>query len=228
MVRLNKHLKDLGICSRRQADEFIANGYVLVNGKVVTEMGCKVDPDNDVVTVTAKVDEAISGFRYVLLNKPVGYVCSKSTLDGKNIFELLPEIKNLTYAGRLDKDSHGLLILSSDGKFVYIVAASEFPKEYVVRVNKPITKNFLIQQGNGSIRLDNKQLKQAIVEQVDDFTYKIILTEGVNRQIRRMAENQGYIVTDLKRIRINQISDTSLKIGSWRDLTSQEVSTFLE
>ena len=226
-MRLNKHIKDLGICSRRQADKFIASGYVLVNGKVVTEMGVTVDPDNDILTLTAKVDQAISEFRYILLNKPVGYVCSKSSLDGKNIFELLPEIKNLTYAGRLDKNSHGLLILSSDGKFVYGVAASEFPKEYIVRVNKPITKNFLVQQGNGSIRLDNKQLKQAIVEQVDDFNYKIILTEGVNRQIRRMAENQGYIVTDLKRIRINKITDAHLKIGSWRNLTIQEISSFL-
>ncbi len=226
MVRLNKHLKDLGICSRRQADEFIANGYVLVNGQVVTEMGYKVDTFHDVVTITPKVDEAISGFRYILLNKPMGYVCSKSALDGKNIFELLPKIKNLTYAGRLDKDSHGLLILSSDGKFVYSVAAREYPKEYIVRVNKPITKNFLIQQGNGSIRLDNKQLKKAIVEQVDDFTYKIILTEGINRQIRRMAENQGYLVTNLKRVRINGVSDANLKVGVWRDLSPEEVSTF--
>ena len=228
MVRLNKHLKDLGICSRRQADEFIANGYVLVNGEVITEMGYKVDPDNDKITVSQKLNEVISEFRYILLNKPVGYVCSKSTLDGKNIFEILPEVKNLTYAGRLDKDSHGLIILSSDGKFVYKVAASEFPKEYIVKVHKPITKNFLIQQSNGSIRLDNKQLKKATAEQIDDFTYKIILNEGVNRQIRRMAENQGYIVTDLKRIKIHKVSDTNLKLGSWRDLTPEEINTFNE
>jgi 23S rRNA pseudouridine2604 synthase len=228
MIRLNKHLKDLGICSRRQADEFITNGYILVNGKIVTKLGLKVDPLCDIVTVSPRLNQVIADFRYILLNKPIGYVCSKSTLDGKNIFELLPNIKNLTYAGRLDKDSHGLIILSNDGKFVYKVAASDFPKEYIVRVNKPITNNFLLQLSNGSIRLDNKQLKPAITDKIDDFTYRIILNEGVNRQIRRMAENQGYEVVDLKRVSINQITDSILKPGAWRELSQEEISSFTD
>ncbi|MBP9742278.1 MAG: rRNA pseudouridine synthase, partial [Burkholderiales bacterium] len=179
LIRLNKYLKDMGICSRRQADEFISLGYVTVNGQVITEMGLKVNPDLDKVVLLPILNQKISQFSYILLNKPTGYVCSKSTVDGKNIFELLPPLNNLTYAGRLDKDSHGLIILSNDGKFVYRVSGSEFAKEkeYVVRVHKPITPNFLRQQSNGSIQLDGRLVKCSTTKFINNYTYSIILIE---------------------------------------------------
>lgn len=225
-VRLNKHLKDLGICSRRKADEFISKGYIEVNGKIVTELGFKVSPQTDIIKVLSQVEQEITQFRYLLLNKPRGYVCTKSDIDGENIFALVPAIENLTYAGRLDKDSYGLIILSNDGKFVYSIAGSDFAKEkeYIVTVNKEITRNFLIQQSNGSIRLDGKMVQKAKVELINNYTYRIILKEGINRQIRRMAENQGYKVIDLKRVRIDQVTDANLAIGQWRDLLSNEIN----
>lgn len=227
LVRLNKYLKDQDICSRRKADEFIEQGYVLVNGVVVTELGTRVDPLKDIVTLSKKVEEVKQNFKYILLNKPSGYVCTRSDIDGRNIYELLPPIKNLSYAGRLDKDSHGLVILSDDGKFVYNVMGREFEleKEYIVRVNKPLTDNFLLQMSNGSIKLDGRQLKPAHVEQINDYVFKIVLTEGINRQIRRMAENQGYRVEDLKRVRIGQIDNKNLLIGEYRLLKIEEINS---
>lgn len=229
-VRLNKHLKDIGICSRRKADEFIADGFIKVNGKIITELGFKINPDIDKLEILPGVAAEKAKFRYIVLNKPCGYVCSKSCLDGKTIFELVPEINGLTYAGRLDKDSSGLIILSNDGKFVYSIAGSEFAreKEYIVRVNKPVTQNYIYYQSNGLIKLDGKLVKPAKVKIIDDFRYHIILTEGMNRQIRRMAENQGYKVLELERKRIGPLNDPKLKLGSWRDLNEIEIRSFIE
>ena len=225
MIRLNKHIKGMGICSRRKADEFIAKGYIKVNGKIVTDLGFKINPEKDLVAVLPALDQEVSEFSYILLNKPKGYVCSKSNMEGNNIFRLLPKIDNLTYAGRLDKDSHGLILLSNDGKFIYKIASSEFAKEkeYIVRVNKEITDNFLYKQSDGSIKLDGRLVKRTYVELVNSYTYKIVLQEGINRQIRRMAEHQGYKVVDLKRIRIGNLVDNELNCGSWRDLTIKEI-----
>jgi 23S rRNA pseudouridine2604 synthase len=229
LVRLNKYLKDMDICSRRKADEFIAKGYIKINGQIVTELGFKVNPQVDKVEVLSGVAEEKKQFRYIVLNKPKGFVCSKSRVDGKPIFELLPAIKDLTYAGRLDKESHGLVILSNDGKFVYKVFGAEFAKEkeYIVRVNRPLTPEYLLRQSNGSIVLDDKQLKPAKVRQIGSNVYKIILTEGVNRQLRRMAEECEYKVTDLKRIRIDNVGDDGLATGEWRDLSAAEVQKIM-
>lgn len=229
LVRLNKHLKDLGICSRRMADIFIAKGYVLVNDRVITDMGYKLDPMLDKVEILEELATETANFKYILLNKPCGYVCSHSLLDGANIFELLPKLDKLAYAGRLDKDSSGLLILSNDGKFVYSVSGAEFAmeKEYLVRVNKPITNNFIVSQQNGSIKLDGKRVKMAKVKVLDEYTYTIILTQGINRQIRRMAENQGYKVIKLHRYRIAHINDKDLAVGDYRTLTKEEINNFI-
>lgn len=227
LIRLNKYLKDGNYCSRRKADEFIAKGYVKVNGQIITEMGHKVNPQVDVVEVLPQLNQEVSQFSYFLLNKPKGYVCSKSTLDGKTIFELLPKnIQGLTYAGRLDKDSKGLVIVSNDGKFVYKVAGNEFKLEkvYIVKVNKPITDNFIKAQANGSIILDGRRVRRAKVSLINDTTYSITLTEGINRQIRRMAQNQGYDVIDLVRISIGSIGDKGLKLGEFRVLTLDEIN----
>lgn len=226
LIRLNKYLKDAGICSRRKADDFISKGYITVNGIVTTELGLKINPALDKVECLEDVAAEKSQFKYILLNKPKGYVCSKSTLDGKNIFALLPNINDLTYAGRLDKDSSGLLILSNDGQFVYSIAGSEFKveKEYIVTVNKLLTKQYLEIQSSGVIRIGDKRVKPALVKMINEYTYSITLIEGINRQIRRMAENQGYIVTKLKRVRIGPITDYQLNEGKWRELTSNEIS----
>lgn len=226
-IRLNKYLKDMGICSRRKADDFISKGFIKINGEIVTELGFKINPDLDKLEVLPGATEEISQFCYILLNKPRGYVCSKDTNEGKTIFELLPNVNSLAYAGRLDKDSSGLIILSNDGQFVYNVAGSEFEreKEYIVKVNKEISKNYLYYQMNGLIKLDGKLVKKAVVKQIDDFSYHITLKEGMNRQIRRMAENQGYKVLELTRIRIDSVMDNNLGLGEWRDLTDVEIKT---
>lgn len=225
LIRLNKYLKDTGLCSRRRADWFIENGYILVNKQLITELGYKVDPDIDQIEVKDDIKSEIAKLRYILLNKPRGYVCSKDSRDGKPIFDLLPKIDGLTYAGRLDKDSHGLIILSNDGKFVYSVAGSEFEKEkvYIVKVNKKLTKEFIESQRSGSIIIDNKMVKKAKVEEIDPYTYQITLTEGINRQLRKMAQSQGYEVVDLKRVSVAGISDSQLKVGAWRNLTHEEI-----
>lgn len=224
-IRLNKYLKDLGICSRRKADEFIEKGYIKVNDVLISELGFQIDPQIDKVEVLPELYQEKSQFRYILLNKPMGYVCSKSKTDGKSIFELLPKIEGLTYAGRLDKDSHGLILLSNDGKFVYSIAGTEFEKEkeYIVRVDKPLTPEYLLKQSNGSIVIDNVLVKPAIVKFISKFVYKIILTQGINRQIRKMAESLNYKVLDLERIRIDNIIDKNLPLGKWRDLTNEEI-----
>lgn len=225
LVRLNKYLKDNNICSRRKADEFIAKGYIKVNGEITTELGTKINPTVDKVELTTGVAEEKAQFRYLLLNKPKGYVCSTNKADGKPIFDLLPPIKGLSYAGRLDKESHGLVILSNDGQFVYKVFGAEFAKqkEYIVRVNKPVTQEYLRKQADGSIILDGKQLRRTQVKQIGTNVYKITLTEGVNRQLRRMAEECDYRVIDLKRIRIDNITDRGLDVGCWRELTQAEI-----
>jgi len=220
----------MNLCSRRKADEFIAKGYVKINGNIVTELGCKVNPLVDRVEVLPQLKEETNSFVYIVLNKPKNYVCSKSKEDGKPIFDLLPTIKDLTYAGRLDKDSHGLVILSNDGKFVYKVFGAEFAKEkeYIVRVDKPLTPEFIKSQISGTIILDGKQLRKAKISQIGTNVYKIILTEGVNRQIRRMAEVMGYRVLDLKRIRIDQVDDRNLPSGQWRNLTELEIKRIMD
>lgn len=225
LVRLNKYLKDQDICSRRKADEFIAKGYIKVNGQIITELGFKLNPLLDKVELSPELTLEKQQFRYIVLNKPKGYVCSKNREDGKPIFDLLPIVKDLTYAGRLDKDSHGLVILSNDGKFVYKVFGAEFAKqkEYIVRVNKAVTAEYLAKQANGSIELDGKLLRPAQVKQIGTHAYKITLTEGVNRQLRRMAEVCDYRVVDLKRIRIDNIGDRGLETGEWRELTASEI-----
>jgi 23S rRNA pseudouridine2604 synthase len=227
-IRLNKYLKDQGICSRRKADEFIAKGYVVVNGNIITELGYKVNPTQDKITVTQQLEQEVAAFIYIVLNKPKGYVCSKSEKDGKSIYRLLPDnMQNLSYAGRLDKDSHGLVILSNDGKFSYNVFGAEFntEKEYIVRVDKPLTPDYIKQQANGSLIIDGKKIRTARVKQIGEYVYKITLTEGINRQIRKMAQALDYKVLDLKRIRVASVIDTDIPLAKWRYLTDREINS---
>lgn len=229
LIRINKYLKDTGLCSRRMAEIFIIKGYISINGTVITNLATKINPLVDKVEISPLAYQETQEFVYILLNKPKGYVCSKNPIDGKLVFELVPEIQGLTYAGRLDKDSHGLIVLSNDGKFVYKLSGSEFykEKEYVVKVNKPVTEEYLQQQRNGSLVIDGKQVKPAKVEQVNSYVYKIILTEGINRQIRKMAKALDYNVVDLKRIRIDNLTENGLDLGKWRYITPDEIKEII-
>jgi pseudouridine synthase len=227
LVRINKYLKDTGLCSRRMAETFIMKGYISINGNIVTNLALKINPEIDKIEISPLAYQETKEFVYILLNKPKGYVCSKNPQDGKLVFELIPKIEGLTYAGRLDKDSHGLIVLSNDGKFVYKLSGSEFckEKEYIVRVNKPITAEYLQKQSNGSLIIDGKQIKPAKVKQINSNVYKIILTEGINRQIRKMASAMDYNVIDLKRIRIDILNDNNIKLGKWRYINQNEIET---
>jgi len=225
---MNKYISAHFGVSRRKADEWIEKGYVVLNGKKVSEQGLQVE-DGDRVEIIEEGLEEKKEFKYFLLNKPEGYVCTKSQDEGKNIFELLPPIPNLAYAGRLDKDSHGLIIVSNDGKFVYKVAGSEHEKTktYEVKVDMPITDFDLDIMQNGML-IGGKMTKEARVERVNISKFTIELKEGINRQIRRMCRTLGYHVRDLKRIDIHGISDDTLSEGYWRELTQDEIKKILE
>lgn len=223
-IRLNKYLKDKGIASRRKADEFISKGYIRVNGKVVTELGFRVDEDKDKIEISEELNEEKKKYRYIVLNKPAGYVTSKSENEGKSVFSLLPEIEGLTYAGRLDKESKGLLIFSNDGEFIFGITYPEFEKEkeYRVVVDEAVTEEALNKMRKGMM-IDGKLTKQAVVEKTGDYSFNIILNEGMNRQIRKMAKRVGYEVIELTRFRIKSILSNDIKIGTWRELTKEEV-----
>lgn len=223
-IRLNKYLKDKGLCSRRKADEFIEKGYIKVNGRVVTELGVKIDEEKDIVEILPEAHEEKEKFKYILLYKPVGYVTTKSTVEGKNIFELVPEIEGLTYSGRLDKESEGLIILSNDGEFVFSLAYPDFEKEkeYAVEVDREVDESKLDYMRKG-MKIKGKLTKPAVVIKTGTYTYDIILTEGLNHQIRIMAQKVGWEVMSLVRFRIKNIYAGNMKPGTWRELTKEEI-----
>jgi len=225
LVRINKFLSEIGFCSRREADKLIENGHVAVNGKIV-EHGTKVSY-NDVIQVRGKtVRKPKETHTYILCNKPVGIVCTTDTRREKNnIIDFINHPTRIFPIGRLDKMSEGLILLTSDGDIVNKIlrARNNHEKEYIVRVNKPITKDFIKKMGAGVPILDTVT-RSCFIEQIDAFSFKIILTQGLNRQIRRMCEYLNYRVTNLKRIRIMNIT-LDIPVGTWRNLTSKEFNT---
>lgn len=222
-IRINKYLSEIGYCSRRAADKLIDAKKVTINGKV-PEMGTKVK-DGDVVAVDGK---KVSGKAqpkpvYIALNKPRGIVCTAEKREEKNIIDFVNHPQRIYPMGRLDKGSEGLILLTNDGEFMneIIHARNTHEKEYLVTVDKPITKRFLEQMSNGVPILDTVT-RPCIVEPIDKVRFRIILTQGLNRQIRRMCEYLEYDVKRLKRVRIMNIKlDT--KVGEWRDLTQEEI-----
>jgi len=222
-VRINKFLSEAGFCSRREADKLINIGAVKINGKV-PEMGTKVLP-NDVVTVDGKeVRRKENNSIYIAFNKPVGIVCTTDTgVEKDNIIDYINFPSRIFPIGRLDKPSEGLILLTNDGDIVNKVlrARNEHEKEYIVSVNKPITSDFIKRMSKGVPVLDTVTRK-CRVEKISKATFRIVLTQGLNRQIRRMCEHLGYEVKRLKRVRImNILLDT--KVGEWRHLSSQEL-----
>jgi 23S rRNA pseudouridine2604 synthase len=222
-TRINKYLSEVGYCSRRASDKLIDEGRVRINGQV-PEKGTKVLP-GDVVSVDGKIiNEATKDFIYIAFNKPIGIVCTSDTIREKNnIIDFINYPQRIFPIGRLDKPSEGLIFLTNDGDIVNKIlrARNNHEKEYVVTVNKPITKSF-IQRMSGGIPILGTVTRKCYVKQNSTFTFTIILTQGLNRQIRRMCEFLEYRVTKLQRVRIMNIS-LDVPVGKWRYLDQDEI-----
>ncbi len=221
-TRINKYLADRGICSRREADKLVADGKVTIDGTVAI-MGQKV-AGTEVIAVDGKPVEASKAERvYILYNKPVGIICSTDPKAKDNIVDAVGYPERIFNIGRLDVASSGLILLTNDGDIVNKILRAEgkHEKEYVVSVDRKITPDFLNNMRKG-VLIDDEKTLPARIEQVAEFTFKIILVEGRNRQIRKMCEELGFTVQSLQRIRIMEIEIGGLKTGEWRHLTAGE------
>ena len=228
MIRLNKYLSEAGVCSRREADRMIEAGIVTVDGKTAAP-GMKVE-DGQEVRVGKKVVKSKTKKTVLAVYKPAGIVCTEDKREKKNIIRFLNYPVRVTYAGRLDKDSEGLLIMTNDGDLINGMMRARYAheKEYKVKVNKEITPEFIEKMSRGvHIRDKEKNLdavtRPCTVKKTGKYTFSIILTQGLNRQIRRMCEALGYKVDVLKRIRIMNVELGNLKPGQVRELTEQEL-----
>ncbi|NNF19321.1 MAG: 23S rRNA pseudouridine(2604) synthase RluF [Flavobacteriaceae bacterium] len=223
LVRINKYFSEVGYCSRREADKLIAKGQVTINGELA-EMGSKVAPGDEVrlngKLITGKETKQV----YLAFNKPRGIVCTTDTRREKNnIIDYINYPERIFPIGRLDKDSQGLILLTSDGDIVNKIlrARNNHEKEYLVTVKHPITKSFIHKMGNG-VPILGTVTKKCVVEQLDRFRFRIILTQGLNRQIRRMCEHLGNKVVELERYRIMNIN-LDVPMGKWRHLSKGEL-----
>ncbi len=225
-IRLNKYISSSGYCSRREVDKYIENGNVTINGRVA-KMGDKVT-GNEVVKINGQLIEGKSEQVYIVLNKPVGVTCTTDPKDPTNIVDFINYPERIFHIGRLDKDSEGLILLTNNGDIVNKIlrAGNNHEKEYVVTVDKPITVEFVekMQRGVGILGTVTKKCK---VEKEAKSRFRITLTQGLNRQIRRMCEALGYEVVKLRRVRIMNISLSTLPLGQWRMLTKSELSTLM-
>ena len=223
-TRINKYLSEVGYCSRRAADKLIEEGKVTINGKV-PEMGTKIVPGDEVRVNGQLISEATEKPVYIAFNKPVGVVCTTDTkVERNNIVEYINYAKRVVPIGRLDKAREGLIFLTNDGDIVNKIlrARNNHEKEYIVTVDRPISPDFVKRMSKGIPILDTVT-RECVVEQVSKFSFRIILTQGLNRQIRRMCEFLNYEVVKLKRVRIMNIQlDT--EIGQWRYLTDEEMT----
>ena len=223
LTRINKYLSEAGYCSRRAADKLIEQKRITVNGKL-PEMGTKVSSDDEIRVDGKLIDGPQEDFVYMAFNKPIGIVCTTDTrVEKDNIIDYINYPKRIFPIGRLDKPSEGLIFLTNDGDIVNKIlrAKNGHEKEYIVGVNKPITDDFLYRMRNGIPILDTLT-KKCKVEKIDSHSFKIILTQGLNRQIRRMCEYLDYRVSSLKRIRIMNVN-LDVPVGEWRYLTEQEL-----
>ncbi len=224
LKRLNKAIAETGYCSRREADKLIDERRVKVNG-VTAELGVKVS-DEDEITVNGKIITKEVEHIYLAFNKPVGIVCTTDTkVEKDNIIDYINYPERIFPIGRLDKPSEGLIFLTNDGDIVNKILRSRnnHEKEYIVTVHKKITSKFISDMSNGVPILDTIT-KKCKVKRIDDYTFNIVLTQGLNRQIRRMCDYLGYNVVTLKRVRIMNVKLDNLKIGEYRYLTQQELA----
>jgi 23S rRNA pseudouridine2604 synthase len=225
-VRLNKYISETGLCSRREADKRIEAGRVTCNGEVAS-LGTKVAWGDEIrvdgVPVGAKKKQV-----YIALNKPVGITCTTESHIEDNIIDLIAHSERIFPIGRLDKDSEGLILLTNNGDIVNEILRSEnnHEKEYIVTVERPITDLALGMMSDG-VKIMGTITKPCNVKRVNDKTFRIILTQGLNRQIRRMCSALGYRAQRLQRVRIINIELGTLGVGEWRDLTAAEVTGLL-
>lgn len=225
-MRLNKYLSESGACSRRQADALIAEGRVTVNGKRAA-VGTQVAEGDDVRLDGERVGQARKKTRpvYIALNKPVGITCTTERHVAGNIVDFVNHPERVFPIGRLDKDSEGLILLTNDGDIVNEVLRAEHnhEKEYVVSLDHAITAEF-VQRMAAGVKLSDATTKPCKVERLGPKVFRIVLTQGLNRQIRRMCEALGYTVETLRRVRIMHIKLGELPLGRWRQLSAQEIA----
>jgi len=227
LTRINKFLSEAGYCSRRAADKLIDQGRVTING-VVPEMGTKIASTDEVRVDGKLISESTEKPVYLAFNKPIGIVCTTDTrVEKDNIVDYINYPTRIFPIGRLDKPSEGLIFLTNDGDIVNKIlrARNNHEKEYLVTVDKQITQEFLKKMGSGIPILDTIT-RNCKVEPISKFTFKITLTQGLNRQIRRMCEYLEYEVTKLKRVRIMNIS-LDIPVGQWRDITPEELKELI-
>ena len=226
-MRLNKYLSEAGVCSRREADRLIESGKVTVDG-VTAQMGMRVTA-GQIVKVGKKTVSKQDEMIVLAVNKPKGIVCTEDQRERDSIVRFLNYPVRVTYAGRLDKDSRGLLLMTNNGDIInqMMRAANRHEKEYKVTVDKEITEQFIKKMSEGVPILDTVT-RPCTVKKIGKYTFSIILTQGLNRQIRRMCAAFGYEVKDLVRIRIMNIRLGSLKEGAYRKLTDEELEELYE
>lgn len=222
LTRLNKYLSEAGYCSRRKADALIEQGRVTINGEV-PEMGTKVAPGDEVKVNGELITPSKKDNVYLAFNKPVGIVCTTNPKEKKNIVDYINYPSRIFPIGRLDKPSEGLILLTDDGDIVNKIlrARNNHEKEYIVTVDRLINDDFIERMSNGIPILDI-MTRQCEVEQISKFVFRIVLTQGLNRQIRRMCEYLGFEVVKLKRIRIMNIP-LDVPVGQYRHLTPEEL-----
>lgn len=224
-MRLNKYLSESGACSRRQADTLIGEGRVTING-VRAKVGMQVAEGDDVRLDGDRVGQARKKKKpvYIALNKPVGITCTTERHVAGNIIDFVDHPERVFPIGRLDKDSEGLILLTNDGDVVNEVLRAEHQheKEYIVTVDHAITPDF-VQRMAAGVRLSDATTRPCKVQSIAPKTFRIILTQGLNRQIRRMTEALGYTVEGLRRVRIMHIHLGELPLGRWRQLSPPEV-----
>ncbi|MEM9990289.1 MAG: 23S rRNA pseudouridine(2604) synthase RluF [Bacteroidota bacterium] len=220
---LNKYISSTGICSRREADKWIDAGRVRINGTVARK-GNRVE-EGDQVTLDGKLVKNKVRLVYIALNKPPGITCTTDLRDKDNIIDFVAHSKRIFPIGRLDKASSGLILLTNNGDIVNQILRAEnrHEKEYIVTVDKPIGQSFL-RRMSGGVPILGTVTQKCVVDKLAKHRFRITLTQGMNRQIRRMCEYLGYKVITLKRVRIMNIQLDNLGIGEWRDLTKEELS----
>ena len=221
--RLNKAISDSGFCSRRQADKLIEHGRVSINDQVAS-LGDRTMP-GDEIKINGQSINKIEELVYLALNKPIGITCTTDQRVEGNVVDFINHKERIFHIGRLDKPSQGLLLMTNDGDIVNKIlrAGNSHEKEYIVTVDHRVTDDFIKRMSNG-LPILNTVTKKCKVERIGRFVFKIVLIQGLNRQIRRMCEYLGYDVVNLKRTRIMNIQLGDLPEGKWRDLTNKELT----
>jgi len=225
-IRINRYLALNGYCSRREADDLIMKKMILINGKIA-KLGDKVN-ENDLVEIPEKNKDTFKEYVYLAYNKPKGIMTNEDNKVSQKIKDVANAPKDVFPVGRLDKDSHGLIILTNDGRITNKLLNPKFQhqKEYLVTVNKKINNHFLKIMGQG-VNLEGFRTKECEVEQLNDYLFRIVLTEGKKHQLRRMSDNLGYATVDIQRVRIENVKLGNLGVGRIRKIEGVELENFL-